>query len=224
MSTPETAAKPLRKDAERNRRRILEAAAEVFAEHGLAASLDDIAHHAGVGVGTVYRRFPDKEQLIDALFEDRVDEMVATVRRARAIDDPWESFAALMVGMQELQAADRGLKEAMLSTVEGRSRVAVGRSRIAPIAEEVLQRAQDAGVVRRDVEVSDLPLTQFAVGAMGDYTREVQPETWRRLMTVILDGMRTTPGPPTTMPVAALDQTQLEQAMLCAGQVARRRR
>jgi len=67
------AGRPLRKDAERNRQRILQAAAEVFTERGLGATLDDVAHHAGVGVGTVYRRFPDKAALADALFEQRID-------------------------------------------------------------------------------------------------------------------------------------------------------
>ena len=68
--------RPLRKDAERNRQRILAAAAEVFTERGLEATLDDVARHAGVGVGTVYRRFPDKAALADALFEERIDALV----------------------------------------------------------------------------------------------------------------------------------------------------
>src|SRR5579884_684684 len=72
-----TVERPLRKDAERNRRRILDAAAELFTERGLGVTLNDIAHHADVGVGTVYRRFPDKELLIDALFEERFAEFVA---------------------------------------------------------------------------------------------------------------------------------------------------
>src|SRR5215218_6134927 len=88
MSSPDatsTAARerPLRRDAERNRRRILEAAAEVFAERGLAVTMDDIADHAGVGVGTVYRRFPNKDLLIDALLEDRLAELVAMAERAQ---------------------------------------------------------------------------------------------------------------------------------------------
>src|SRR5215207_11651643 len=81
--------RPLRADAERNRARILAAAAEVFAERGLDVSLDDIAAHAGVGVGTVYRRFPDKEALIDALCEDKIDRAVALADDALEIQDPW---------------------------------------------------------------------------------------------------------------------------------------
>ena len=85
MSTLTPTERPLRKDAERNRQRILTAAGELFAERGLGVTLDDIAHHAGVGVGTVYRRFPNKEVLIDALFEQRI-EAIATIA-AEALDD-----------------------------------------------------------------------------------------------------------------------------------------
>src|SRR3954470_22243281 len=77
--------RPLRKDAERNRQRIMAAAGQLFAEVGLAASLDAVAERAGVGVGTVYRRFPDKESLIDALFEERIDAVVAIAEECLAI-------------------------------------------------------------------------------------------------------------------------------------------
>ena len=79
--------RPLRRDAERNRQRILQAAAEVFAERGLSATMDDIAEHASVGVGTVYRRFPDKELLIDALFEERMARMLEVAQQALAEPD-----------------------------------------------------------------------------------------------------------------------------------------
>src|SRR5437763_16612288 len=84
--------RPLRKDAERNRQRILDAAAELFTQRGLGVTLNDIAHHADVGVGTVYRRFPDKELLIDALFEDRVEEFVVLAEESLADPDPWHGF------------------------------------------------------------------------------------------------------------------------------------
>src|SRR5215475_3278723 len=107
--------RPLRRDAERNRQRILDAARVVFAERGLRGSHDDIAREAGVGVGTVYRRFPDKEQLIDALFEDRMAEMARVTDEALAMSDRWDGFVHFMIRCQELQSADRGLKELMLS-------------------------------------------------------------------------------------------------------------
>ncbi len=80
--------KPLRRDAERNRQRILDAARELFAEHGLGVTLNDIAHHAGVGVGTVYRRFPDKAQLIEELFEQRLEDLVSLAAARSTIPTP----------------------------------------------------------------------------------------------------------------------------------------
>src|SRR5436190_821839 len=87
-----TSERPLRRDAERNRQRILDAARELFTERGLAVSLNDIAHHAGVGVGTVYRRFPDRVQLIEALFEQRLEQIRELAEAARAEPDPWQAF------------------------------------------------------------------------------------------------------------------------------------
>src|SRR5918911_1074262 len=143
--------RPLRADAERNRKRILEAADEVFAERGLDVSLDEIAAAAGVGVGTVYRRFPDKDALIDALFESKIQEAAQLAREASAIEDPWEAFATFMRGMCAMNAEDRGFKEALLSRDRGRERVAAARETMAPIAIGLLERAKEAGAVRDDL-------------------------------------------------------------------------
>ena len=96
--------RPLRRDAERNRQRILEAAAEVFTERGFAATLDDVARHAGVGVGTVYRRFPDKAALADALFDERIDALVTLAEQARDEPDAW----AALVGVPGALGRDAG--------------------------------------------------------------------------------------------------------------------
>lgn len=90
--------RPLRRDAERNRRRILDAARELFASEGLHVSLDDIAHHAEVGVGTVYRRFPDKDALIDALFDEEIEAIVALAERGLAENDPWTGLEQFVLG------------------------------------------------------------------------------------------------------------------------------
>jgi AcrR family transcriptional regulator len=215
--------RPLRRDAERNRQRILGAARVVFAERGLSASHDDIAREAGVGVGTVYRRFPDKEQLIDALFEDGMQEMVAVAEEALAITDPWEGFVHFMVRGQELQSANRGLKELVLNGDQhGAARVSRARSRIAPIVEQLLVRAQDAGAVRDDVVVTDIPMMQVAVGAIVDATRDIAPEAWRRTVTVLLDGLR--PARRTTRPFTAppLTLDQFDAAMHASAAMTRR--
>src|ERR1043166_2555480 len=84
---------PLRKDAERSRQRVLGAARELVAERGLGRTLNDVAHHAGVGVGTVYRRFPDKEVLIDTLFQEQLDEWARIYTQGLADPDPWHAVA-----------------------------------------------------------------------------------------------------------------------------------
>jgi AcrR family transcriptional regulator len=210
MSTP--AARPLRRDAERNRHRILEAAAEAFAERGLTITMDDIAEHAGVGVGTVYRRFPQKELLIEALFEERVGELVALAEDALDEDDPWQALVDFVERAQALQATNRGLKELVLSTAHGRERVACVRERLGPLADELVRRAQATGQLRPDVDGSDLPLVQVMLGAVVDVTRDVAPDTWRRMLAIIVDGLRAS-EPRTPLPAPALDTDQVDDAM-----------
>jgi len=212
MSAPAQPDRPLRSDAERNRRRILEAAEEVFAERGLDVSLDDIAAAAGVGVGTVYRRFPDKDSLIDALFEDKIDGVVQIAREALELEDPWESFETFVLAVGRAQAHDRGLKEALHVAGRGRDRIAIARQRIAPVAIEIVRRAQEAGVLRRDFGVLDVPATFFTIGLLADRMRDVAPDYWERLMTIFLDGVRAEAAR-TSMPAPPLTQEQWVSAM-----------
>lgn len=211
----EPTARPLRRDAERNRRRILDAAAEVFADRGLGASLDDIAHHAEVGVGTVYRRFPSKDLLIDALFEEQMNDVVALAEEGLAIEDAWTGLVHFMTRATELQAHNRGLKELLLGARMGEpSGVAAScRERIEPAVGRLVARAQADGSLRADVVLTDLPLIQLMVGALVDYTRGVDPEVWHRLLVVVLDGLRAQPGAPTPITDAPLDSEGLTRAM-----------
>jgi AcrR family transcriptional regulator len=216
-------ARPLRADAERNRQRILEAAATVFAERGLDVSLDDIAAAAGVGVGTVYRRFPDKDALIDALFEDKIREVYDLAVAASAVEDPWEALAGFIRGVCELQAADRGLKQILFTVDRGSARVREARDVIAPVATGLLRRAQEAGVVRADLAEFDLPLMHFAVGFVSDTTRDVAPAYWERFLTLLLDGMRAERSP---MGAPPLERDQFVEAVasgFATGPRARRR-
>jgi AcrR family transcriptional regulator len=205
--------RPLRKDAERNRLRILEAAREVFAARGLGVSLDEIAHHAGVGVGTVYRRFPDKEALIDALFEQRVADFAAMAAAARRQEDPWEGLVGFLVGAVGMQAEDRGLKELLLSSEHGRTRVASVRDRIGPIVGEVVERAKAAGVLREDVMPHDVPLINMMVGTVADAARDTSPELWRRYRGLVLDGLRPARDAPTPLPQPAPGDDVLDSTM-----------
>lgn len=204
--------RPLRADAERNRERILAAAAELYAERGLDVSLDDIAAAAGVGVGTVYRRFPDKDALIDALFEDKIDRAVELASDALEIEDPWEGLVTFMRGMCRMQAEDRGLKDALLLRDRGRERVAAARERIAPRALKLFARAQEAGALRPDLGSFDVPMLHLCVGLIADRTRDVAPDYWERILTIVIDGI-STKGATTPMPAEPLDREAFTEAM-----------
>ena len=208
------AAEPrLRRDAERNRQRILVAAAEAFAEGGLGVTMDQIARRAGVGVGTVYRRFPDKELLIEALFEQRVDELVELAEDALAHEDAWAGLVRFFETFLSLQAADRGLKEVVLSTAHGQDRVRHARARIGPAVRALVERAQAQGGLRPDVSGPDIALVHFMVGAIADYTPDVEPDAWRRLLAIVLDGLRSRRDGPTPLPAPSLRDEQLDRAM-----------
>ena len=206
MSATEVGERPLRADAERNRRRILAATATVFAERGLDVSLDDIAAAAGVGVGTVYRRFPDKDALIDALFADKIADVERLALRCLDMADTWEAFASFLRGVCRLNAQDRGLKEVLL--FRGMDRARRARETIAPLAGRLLARAQEAGVVRADLAPTDIPLMHFAVGYVADRTRDVAPDYWERTVTILLDGLavRRDGVTPLDAPPLALEQ------------------
>lgn len=197
--------RPLRADAERNRRRVMDAARELFAQSGLDVTLNDIARHAGVGVGTVYRRFPNKETLIEALFEERVGEIVAIARAGLEVADPWEGFVGAITSILALQEADRALKELMLSSEERRERVNHIRALMAPIVAELIARARDAGELRADVVAQDFPLVQIMLGAVIDVDRDHAPGLWRRYLEIILQGLRAAPQTPAPLSVAAPD-------------------
>lgn len=179
----------LRADAARNRQRVLAAAAEVFAERGLDASLDDVAHAAGVGVGTVYRRFPNKEALVDALFEDKVEHMVVLARQAAAYDDPWAGFVHFVEQALEWQVSNRGPREVLLHSEFALGGVARVRDTVTPVLADIIERAQAGGKLRPDVVVNDVPMLVTMLGAVSDYVGANDPELWRRYMVLILDGL-----------------------------------
>lgn len=214
-TSPLLPVRPLRRDAERNRQRILEVAREAFAEDGLALTLDEIARRAGVGVGTVYRRFPGKEQLIDALFEERIGEVVALAEAALRRDDAWQGLVSFLEGATRLHAEDRGLKEVALSGAHGLERVARARELMLPLVTRLVARAQEQGTLRPDLEPTDLPLLQLMLGSLSECTRDADPEIWRRFLGILTDGLRTRRDGPTPLTPAALAPEQVQSTMRC---------
>ena len=206
-------ARPLRRDAERNRRLILAAARELFAERGLDVSMDEIARRAEVGVGTVYRRFPDKDMLIDALFDDRLETLVRIASDALEREDPWEGLAWLIERYVSVQAEDRGLRQLLFSSLHAENRVARARGRIKPLTDELLRRAHAAGTLRPDVVGTDVALLQFMLTALVDYTSEVDPQVWRRFLGIVLDGLRTGRDAPSPLLCGPLDVEGFEAVL-----------
>jgi AcrR family transcriptional regulator len=209
--------RPLRKDAEVNRQRLLTAAGELFARHGLDVTLNDIAHHAGVGVGTAYRRFANKEEVIDALFEQRLDEVAALAAEALSDPDAWRGLVTFLERSLQMQAEDRGLKDLLTNPQVGQHRLSQARDRIAPLVNEIVERARAEGVVRPDFEGTDAVFIQLALTALMDRTRDAEPALYRRYLTFFLDGIRADRGPLTAPPVGALSTAQTHATMTSTG-------
>jgi AcrR family transcriptional regulator len=209
-------ARPLRRDAERNRERILRAAAEVFTTGGLQVSLDDVARQAGVGVGTVYRRFPGKEALVEALFEERIQAVVLLAERALREPDPWAGVVRLLEGGVTTLAGDRGMRETLMYATYGRDRVDQARSRLLPVVMRVVERAQRDGSLRADFRPTDIPLIFLMLTTAAEYADPARPEIWRRYLTLILDGLRPARAAVTPLRVAALSPEEVVASMRSA--------
>lgn len=209
----DTSARPLRADAERNLRRILAAAQEVFAERGVDVTLDEIAQHAGVGVGTVYRRFANREELVEAIFEDTIGRMVAKAELALEHEDAWQGLELFFRNAAHDLASDRGLRDVFLQGSHGRTRVAAARERLTPVVDAVFTRAQRAGVLRDDIEVTDFPFIQVMLGAVVQQSRSVRPELWERYLALVLDGLRHDRSGPTALPLFALGKDEFDRTM-----------
>ena len=205
--------RPLRRDAARNRERILAAAAELFTERGFQVTLDEVARRAGVGVGTVYRRFPDKEALADALFQDRITALVDLAEQARADPDEWAGLVSFLAQAGALLSADLGLRQLLMFATYGQDRVGEARSRLLPVVTQLVTRAQAAGVVRADLRPTDIPLIEVMLAAVTDYARPARPEIWRRYLALIVDGLQPSRRGVTELPVAPLSPAEVEDVM-----------
>ena len=203
--------RPLRADASRNRERILAAARELFAERGLEVTMDEIARHAGVGVGTVYRRFRHRDEIVVALFEQRMGDYAALAEEATADPDPWNGLTTFLERSLAMQAADRGLKELLVGHAHANPRVARTRERVLPMIERLVARAHKAGALRADVGALDLPMVSLMIGQVTDFSEDVAPGLWRRYLALLLDALRSEGAAP--LPLAPLAADQLDAAM-----------
>jgi AcrR family transcriptional regulator len=202
----------LRKDAERNRQRVLTAARELFAVKGMDATLNDVARHAGVGVGTVYRRFATKEELVEAIFESGIDEVVCLAEAALRQENSWDGFVWFVERKCQVTATDRGLREIVYGRSYGGHRVECARERLTPLITELVRRARDDGYLRPDVEPTDTPVMGLLAGTVGEWAGRVDPELWRRYVGLLLEGMRYRPDQ-APLAARALDEDEMHAAM-----------
>lgn len=194
----------LRSDARRNREKILAAASELFAERGGEVSVSDIARLAGVGHATVFRRFPTKESLILAILGERLERLTAVAEEALGHEDPFEGLRAAMEHMAETQARDVGLFETVGTEMIGSPELRDARDRTLAAYAALLRRAQEAGLVRDDLEPQDVLFLITAAGRAGPCRIDLGLS--RRYLGVILDGMRPAAATPLDPPAPSLSE------------------
>jgi len=192
MAIEPVEARPLRADARRNRARIVRAARAVFSEQGREAQMDDVARKAKVGVGTVYRHFPTKEALLEALAADKFETLAREARAALALEDPWAGFEQLMWRGAEQVASDRGLHAVMSAERCIMERAARGREDLQAAVGELMARAQASGQLRADASPKDIKLVMCGLGGAMQVCGP--GDDWRRYFAFVLDGLRARPS------------------------------
>jgi AcrR family transcriptional regulator len=200
MAGEPIALRPLRADAARNRARILDAARTAFAEVGLDVGVEEIARRAGVGKGTLYRRFPTKEALVRAIFDDLLDELDRLVEDVGAEPEPGDAFAHFLGESVRRQASNQGFLDVVAQRLGAALLSTEQRRRFLAAIAQPLQRAQAAGCVRADLEPEDV---QMILRMLGATTRPAPDGTpmdahWPRYLGLLEDALR--PAAATPLP------------------------
>jgi AcrR family transcriptional regulator len=182
-------ARVLRADARRNHEAVIAAAKKLFADEGLDAQMPDVAKAAKVGVGTVYRHFPTKEDLIAALAAERFERLAEKAREGIAAEDAWEGLCDFIRFSAQIQADDRGLCEVMGSRPEvmSESAYAVG---LDELCDQLVKRAQRSGNLRKDLDWEDIPMIACSLGRITPAEKGPALGRWPRLVEIIIDGLR----------------------------------
>ena len=182
----ELAPRPKRADARRNYEKLLAAAREAFAEQGTAATLEDIAARAGVGIGTLYRHFPTRPDLLEAVYLDEVQAICASAEKYADLP-PWEALSGWLREFVAFAATKRALAEEMFTYIDRDAELFKSCAQgIYGAGVPLLKRAQEAGEVRTDTDVSDVTKMIAGIAAI----RTTDPEQIDRIVAVALDGLR----------------------------------
>ncbi|MFE9613885.1 TetR/AcrR family transcriptional regulator [Streptomyces sp. NPDC006012] len=211
-TAPRAAARPLRRDAQRNRDAILTAARKSFAEQGLGASLEGIAREAGVAIGTLYRHFPSRLDLVEELFTAKFTELLDAAESAATMDDAWAGFCHYLERLCELQACDRAFHDLVSSRLPLH---ALGRGmfeRSKELGDEIFARAQEQGSLRSDVTPQDIAFVIWSQAGIIQATHTVAPTAWRRHLHLMLDGFRA--GCAHELPEPPLTRRQVESSLV----------
>ena len=201
---------PLRKDAQRNRERLVEAARAVFAERGLDVALDEVARRAGVSIGTLYNRFPTRADLVAAVFADRRETLIEIAEHALAMDDAWAGFAHFVEQVCRMQASDRGYNDLSARSIP-QAAPTPDHVRGYELMVEVIERAKRSGGLRPDFVLADMAFVTWAITRTIEATADVDPDAWRRHLGFVLDGLRAPAAHP--LPVPALTDEQVRRIM-----------
>jgi AcrR family transcriptional regulator len=172
-------------------------------------SVREAAREAGVGVATLYRHFPTRDDLVDAVLEDAFEAVVTAGERGLAAEDAWQGFTAFVEETLVLHASNRGLKDVVETGQHGRERAASMRRRIQPLVAELVRRAQAQGTLRPDFAPQDVTLLFWGCDRAIELPAQVAPELWRRQLGFLLDGLRAEAATP--LPHPPLSDEQLER-------------
>lgn len=194
---------PRRRDARERRDKLIAAAQREFAAHGVDASLEKIAREAGVAIGTLYRHFPTRLDLLMAAFEPRLREFLDGAHEALEMDDPWEGFVSYLENLFGVQAGDRGFNDFLSRRFTDNAETERIHDQMCRQIEDVLARAQEAGAVRPDITQADIVNLIWSNGRIIDATSTTAPHAWRRYLYLMLDAYRadrahSIPEPPMT--------------------------
>lgn len=216
INNVEQARAPRRRDAIESHARLVTAAQREFAGHGVNASLEAIAREAGVAIGTLYRHFPTRMDLLMAAFEPRLKEFLAGATRALEVDDPWEGLVAYLENLFRVQAGDRGFNDFLSRRFPSNAETERIHDQMCQQIDEVLARAQKAGQARPDIVLADIVNLIWSNGRMIDATGSTAPNEWRRHLYLMLDAYRAERAHP--IPEPPMTGEQLYNAMVHLGE------
>ena len=160
----------------------------------------------------MYRRFPTKEELLEAVFEDAINQLSALAESALQRKDSWQGFVWFLEQLCEFTATDRGAREMAFSKTQGGDQVATARLRLVPQITKLVERAQKDGHLRPDLSPTDMPIFGLLAGTVSEFAGHVDAQLWRRYAAILLDGMRQRRGQG-RLEVDALEEEQLDAAM-----------